>query len=98
MDEGCPHIEVIDERIAAILRTKTPGERLAMGFRAAGFARVIVESGVRHANPAWDTARVNQEVLRRMQLGSAGWPVGHNPGQQINLCEGLSSSQAHSRC
>lgn len=91
-------IEVIDDRIAEILRSKTPGERLAMGFRAAAFARMIVESGVRHTNPAWDTARVNQEVLRRMQLGSAGWPVGHNSGQQINLCEGLSSSQAHLRC
>ena len=91
-------IEVIDERIAEILRTKTPGERLAKCFATRAFARMIVESGVRHTNPAWDTARVNQEVIRRMQLGSAGWPFGHNSGQQIYLCEGLASSQAHSRC
>lgn len=91
-------IEVIDEPVAEIVRSKTAGERLAMCFCGAAFARMIVESGVRHVNPAWDTALVNQEVLRRMQLGSAGWPVGHNSGQQINLCEGLASSQAHWRC
>ncbi len=91
-------IEVIDERIAEILRSKTAGERLAMGFATRAFAKMIVESGVRHAKAAWDRALVNQEVLRRMQLGSAGWPVGHNPGQQIKLREGLASSQAHTRC
>jgi hypothetical protein len=64
-------IEVIDDRIAEILRSKTPGERLAMGFRAAAFARMIVESGVRHANPSWCDALVKAEVLRRLRLGGS---------------------------
>jgi len=59
-------IEVVDESIAAILRTKTPGERMDMSFRAAAFAKMMIESNVRQFNPDWDDARVKAEVLRRM--------------------------------
>ena len=59
-------IEVVDESIAAILRTKTPGERMDMGFRAAAVAKMMIESNVRQFNPDWDDARVKAEVLRRM--------------------------------
>jgi len=59
-------IEVVDEPIAKILLTKTPGERMDMGFGAAAFAKMTIESNVRQFNPAWDDARVKAEGLRRM--------------------------------
>lgn len=63
-------IEVVDERIAAILRTKTPTERLEMVFKAYGFARRLAETGARHANPTWTDEQIRVEVNRRMSRGS----------------------------
>lgn len=62
--------EVVDEDVAAILRTKTPGERLAMVFDLYDLARTLVESGVRRDEPDWDDDQVRKEVVRRMASGS----------------------------
>jgi len=59
-------IEVVDESIAEMFRTKTPGERMDMGFRAAAFAKMMIESNVRQFNPEGDDARVRAEVLTKM--------------------------------
>lgn len=64
-------IEVVDERIAAILRTKTPTERLEMVFKAYGFARRLAETGARHVHPTWTDDQIRIDVNRRMSRGSA---------------------------
>jgi hypothetical protein len=63
-------IEVIDDDLAAVLRTKTPGERIQMAAEANQTARIIVAAGVRHTHPNWLESQVAGEVARRM-LGAA---------------------------
>lgn len=63
-------IEVVDDRVAEILRRKTPGERLAMSSALWRFGRSIVEAGVRRSHPDWSADQVRREVVRRMTSGS----------------------------
>ena len=60
------NIEVIDDDLAAVLRQKTPAERVAMITAANRTARLIATAGVRFQNPDWDETQVHAEVLRRV--------------------------------
>ena len=64
------NIEVIDDDLAAILRQKTPAERIAMAADANETARVLAAAGIRHCHPEWSELQVRREVARRM-LGEA---------------------------
>jgi putative heme degradation protein len=68
LDDG--QIEVVDDMVAQILRTKTPAERVEMIFDCNRTMRQIVTGGVRHRHPDWQTAQVVSEVARRMSHGS----------------------------
>ncbi len=63
-------IEIPDERISRILRTKTIAERVAMIADANDTARLIAAAGIRHLHPNWSEDQVQREVARRM-LGAA---------------------------
>ena len=69
-DYDIRRIEVIDDATAEMYRRMTPGQRLRIGLRAGGAARRMVEAGVRHQNPEWNSDQVREEVLRRMAGGS----------------------------
>jgi hypothetical protein len=72
--------EVLDDRMAEILRSKTPAERLAIAFGMWSFARQTICRVVAHQHPEWSEANVNREVARRMSygaVGSAEIPDGH---------------------
>ena len=62
--------EVVDEQLAAILRTKTAAERIAMAADANDTVRLMTAAGIRYCHPDWSEAQVQQEVARRM-LGAA---------------------------
>jgi len=62
--------EVVDEQLAAILRTKTAAERIAMASDANDTARLTSAAGIRYCHPDWSAAQLQQEVARRM-LGVA---------------------------
>ncbi|MCU0688486.1 MAG: hypothetical protein MUE97_01915 [Phycisphaerales bacterium] len=64
-------VEVVDDRIAAILRSKTPTQRLAMIFEAFAFARRLAETGARHAHPEWTEQQLREETNRRMSRASS---------------------------
>lgn len=64
------NIEVIDEQLAAVLREKTPAERIAMIGDANQTARMLAAAGIRYRHPDWPQDRVDAEVARRM-LGAA---------------------------
>jgi len=68
LDDG--QIEVVDEAVAAILRTKTPAERLAMAFAANETARALIAGRLRTDHPDWTDAQVKAGVARRM-MGEA---------------------------
>ena len=62
-------IEVVDDQLAEVLRTKTPEQRVEMIAAANRTARVLAAAGVRH-QPDWDEARVQAEVIRRVTAGT----------------------------
>ena len=68
LDAG--QIEVVDERMAEVLRGKSPAERLAMGWSMWSYARDMIASVLRQEHPDWDAKRLQQEVARRLSHGA----------------------------
>jgi hypothetical protein len=64
------HIEVVDEQLAAVLRTKSPAEKVAMISTANRMARILAAAGARYQHPDWDEVQIHQEVLRRVCGGT----------------------------
>jgi len=63
-------IEVVDDQLAEVLRTKTPKQRVEMIAAANRTARVLAAAGARHQHPNWDEERVQAEVIRRVTGGT----------------------------
>ena len=63
---------MIDEAAAAVLRAKTPAQRLAMGFAANRTARMLIAAGIRRDHPDWTDEQIKVEVARRM-MGEAAY-------------------------
>lgn len=63
-------IEVMDGQVAAIMRAKSPAEKLAMLDEMWLLARSLAEAGVRRSHPQWTDAQVQREVARRISHGS----------------------------
>ena len=64
-------IEVVDEATAAILRTKTPAERVAMTCDAHRTAKLMLTAQVHRMHPDWDELKVREEVCRRLMYGTS---------------------------
>jgi hypothetical protein len=62
--------EVLDDRVAEILREKSPAERLAMTFGMWSFAQQMVRRIVAHEHPDWSAASVERETARRTSHGA----------------------------
>jgi hypothetical protein len=63
-------IEVVEDRVAAILRRKTPGERLRMTFEMNRSVRRMLTSVIRGEHPQWTDRQISAEVARRMCGGA----------------------------
>jgi hypothetical protein len=63
-------IEVVDDELAAVLRTKTPAERIEMIAAANRTARLLAAAGVRFQHPDWSDEQVHAEVVRRVSGGT----------------------------
>ena len=57
--------DVIDDDLAALLRAKSPAEKVAMVDAANRTARLLAAAGVRHLHPDWTEVQVCAEVVRR---------------------------------
>ena len=68
LDHG--QIEVMDETMAAVLRAKTPAERLEIGFGLWTSAQNMLRTHLATKHPDWDDARVSREVARRLSHGA----------------------------
>jgi hypothetical protein len=64
------NIEVIDDELAAVLRAKSPAERVEMIAAANRTARALAAGGVRAQHPDWNAEQVHQEVVRRVCGGA----------------------------
>jgi hypothetical protein len=62
--------DVLDDAMAAVLRTKTPAERLEIAFRLWAFARDTIRETLRRGHPDWTEAHLTRQVARRMSHGA----------------------------
>ena len=69
LDAG--QIEVVEDRMAEVLRTKTPAQRLAIGFALRRSAERLLQAHLTCAHPDWDSQRVASEVAGRLSHGAA---------------------------
>ncbi len=70
MDPRLRRIEIIDDRMAAVLRNKTEAERFAMIDKFWRFARQLIQANTVHEHPDWSEEQVRKEVARRMSHGA----------------------------
>ena len=64
--------EILSDEMAAILRTKTPAQRLAIAFGMWQFARQMIERTARAEHPEWTEAELRRHVAWRMSHGAVG--------------------------
>jgi hypothetical protein len=65
-----PHIEVIDEEMARVIRAKTGAERLRIASDMYASARRMLLSHLRVQQSDWDQQRILQEAARRLSHGA----------------------------
>jgi hypothetical protein len=70
MDPRIRAIEVVDDRVAEILREKTPAQRLAIADGLWRFAREMIHDILTQEHPDWDESMIRREVARRMSHGA----------------------------
>lgn len=68
LDHG--QIEVVDDDMAEVFRTKTPAERLGIGFNIWASVQKMLTSHLKKTHSDWDSEKVQSEVARRMLRGS----------------------------
>lgn len=68
LDPG--QIEVVDEAVAAILRQKTPAERIAIASDAHRTARAMLAAQIRSQHADWTDEQVREEVVRSLMRGT----------------------------
>ena len=69
LDRG--QIEVVDGRMAEVLRRKSPAERLRIGFEMWASAREMIYSYLASQHPEWSEGELNREVARRLLRGAS---------------------------
>jgi len=62
-------IEVVDDRMAEVLRGKSGAERLEIANGLFRFARQVVAASVRELHPDWDEARIQRATSERILSG-----------------------------
>lgn len=68
LDSG--QIEVLDDKVAELLRKKSRLERLTCAFGIWHSARVQIASYLGSLHPEWDEEKVEREVARRLSHGA----------------------------
>jgi hypothetical protein len=63
-------IEMVEDLMAEVLRSKTPAERIAIGFGLWTSARNMLLAHLGATHPEWDAERLNKEVARRLSHGA----------------------------
>ncbi len=63
-------IEVVDDKMAQVLRLKTGAERLQIASDMFSSARQMIISTLRNEHPDWDEKKVNAETARRLSHGA----------------------------
>jgi hypothetical protein len=70
LSEQPSRFDVIDDDLAALLRTKSPAEKIEMVAAANCTARLLAAAGARFQHPDWTEDQVQTEVIRRLTGGT----------------------------
>ena len=62
-------IEAVDDKTAAVLKQKSPRERLEIAFALWRSARNLLFYNLKSLHPDWDEATLRNEVLKRISHG-----------------------------
>ena len=73
LDAG--QIEVVEDRMAEVFRTKTPAQRLAIGFALRRSAERLLRAHLTSTYPEWSAQDVSREVVRRLSCGMSESPT-----------------------
>ncbi len=68
LDKG--QIEVVDKKVAEILRTKTGQERLKMAWDSWTFFCQRLNAYLRNTHPEWTQEEIQKEIIKRMSYGT----------------------------
>jgi len=63
-------IEVVDDRVAEILRKKSAAERLAIVDGLWRLAREMIRANIAREHPEWSEEEIQRQVARRMSHGA----------------------------
>ncbi len=63
-------IEVVDDKMAQVLRLKTGAERLQIASEMFSSARQMIINMLRSQHPDWNEQKVNAETARRLSHGA----------------------------
>lgn len=66
-----PCVELLDDHMVAVLKSKTAAERVAMVFDAERSMRLMLDAHLRWRHPDWDQAQIDAEIARRRLLASS---------------------------
>ena len=64
LDKG--RIEVVDDKVAEILKTKSGPERLSMVWDAWSFFEKRVAAHLKSTHPEWTEEQIQKEIVRRV--------------------------------
>ncbi len=70
MESRIRTIEVVDDRVAEILRKKSAAERLAIVDGLWRFAREMIRANIAREHLEWSMEEVQRQVARRMSHGA----------------------------
>jgi hypothetical protein len=65
-----PRIEMLDDAMIAVLREKTPAQRLTISNGMWRSARRMIDAVLRKEHPEWSADAIQREVARRLSHGA----------------------------
>lgn len=68
LDRG--QIEVVDDKVAEILRKKSGPERLNMVWDAWSFFEIRIRAHLKGVHPEWTEEQIRKEIVRRVTYGT----------------------------
>jgi hypothetical protein len=70
LDSRIRRVEVMDDQMTEVLRSKTEAERLAMIDQFWRLASRMIRAMIVHEHPDWSEEKIRQELARRMSHGA----------------------------
>ncbi len=68
LDKG--QIEVVDDKVAEIIKTKSGPERLSMAWDAWSFFEKRITAHLKSLHPEWTEEQIQKEIVRRVAHGT----------------------------